>query len=62
MDCGKSCTHLDNRLRLKAEVVGKPMREIITGNNFAMPSCVNIQNYHVMNEVVVDRGPSSYAI
>ena len=62
MDSGKSCTHLDNRLRLKAEVVGKPMREIITGNNFSMPSCVNIQNYHVMNEVVVDRGPSSYAI
>lgn len=62
MDCGKSCTHLDNRLRLKAEVIGKPLRQIISGNDFSKPTSVNIQNYHVMNEVVVDRGPSSYAI
>lgn len=26
MDCGSSCIYLDNRLRLKAEVLGKPMR------------------------------------
>lgn len=62
MDCGSHGTHLDNRLRLKAEVVGKPMRQIISGNDFANPKSVKIQNYHVINEVVVDRGPSSYAI
>lgn len=62
MDCGKCCIHMDNRLRLKAEVVGKPIRNIISDNDFSKLTPVNIQNYHVVNEVVVDRGPSSYAI
>lgn len=53
---------MDNRLRLKAEVVGKPIRNIISDNDFSKLTPVNIQNYHVVNEVVVDRGPSSYAI
>jgi NAD+ kinase len=56
------CLYLDNRLRLKASIPSNPMREIISGNDFKNTTKAKILNYHVMNEIVVDRGPSSYAI
>lgn len=62
MKCNKRCIHLDNRLRIKVDVPANPLRQVIRGNNFSETTTVKIENYHIMNEVVVDRGPSSYAI
>ena len=54
--------HLDSRMRLKANVPQKPMRDIYRGNDFTVSDQLLVQNYHVLNEVVIDRGPSPYAI
>ena len=54
--------HLDNRLRLKCGVIGDPMRDVFRGNNFNDPEKMNIQDFHVINEVVIDRGPSPYSL
>ena len=58
----KSKLHLDNRLRLKADVLNKPERKVYTGGGFDNAKTMMIKDYHVLNEVVIDRGPSSYAI
>jgi len=49
-------------MRLKASVLDKPMRNIFKGNDLYQSQQLEIDEYHVMNEVVVDRGPSPYAI
>ncbi len=54
--------HLDTRMRLKASVLDKPMRNVFKGNDLYQSQLQEIYEYHVMNEVVVDRGPSPYAI
>ena len=54
--------HLDNRLRLKVGVKGNPIRDVFVGNSILDSTKMKIEDYHVMNEVVIDRGPSSYAI
>jgi len=54
--------HLDTRIRLKASVLDKPMRNVFKGNDLYQSQQQEIYEYHVMNEVVVDRGPSPYAI
>jgi NAD+ kinase len=54
--------HLDNRLRLSCEVLGNPLRDIFRGNNFIESEKMNIEDFHIVNEVVVDRGPSPYSL
>lgn len=54
--------HLDNRLRLKCGVIGDPYREVFKGNNMDEPETIKIQDFHVINEVVIDRGPSPYSL
>lgn len=49
-------------MRLKASVLDKPMRNVFKGNDLYQFHKQEIYEYHVMNEVVVDRGPSPYAI
>lgn len=54
--------NLDERLRLKLSVPINPIREIYRGNDL-MPSCsTNVEGYHILNELVIDRGPSPFAI
>lgn len=54
--------NLDERLRLKLNVPVDPEREIYRGNDLK-PSCkTNVEGYHILNELVIDRGPSPYAI
>jgi NAD+ kinase len=54
--------HLDNRLRLSCEVVGNPERDIFRGNNFTDSEKMRIKDFHIVNEVVIDRGPSPYSL
>lgn len=59
----KDCKlHLDNRLRLKVGVDGNPLRKVFRGNDLNKYESMMIQGFHVINEIVVDRGPSPYAI
>ena len=60
--CDNCKLHLDNRLRLKASVPEKPNRLIYRGNTNISNETMEISDYHVMNEVVIDRGWSPYAI
>ena len=54
--------HLDNRLRLSCEVVGNLVRDIFRGNNFTDSEKMRIKDFHIVNEVVIDRGPSPYSL
>ena len=54
--------HLDNRLRLKVDVEPNPMRQVFRGNDLTKSEPMSVRNFHITNEVVVDRGPSPYAI
>ena len=54
--------HLDNRLRLKCEVLGQDKREVYRGNNFTQSETMSIKDFHVINEIVIDRGPSPYSL
>ena len=54
--------HLDNRLRLSCEVLDNPIRDIFRGNNFIESEKMKIKDFHIVNEVVVDRGPSPYSL
>lgn len=54
--------NLDERLRLRVAVPGQPERDIYRGNDLT-PTCrMTVDGYHILNELVVDRGPSPYAI
>ena len=51
---------MDDRLRLKVNVPGNPIRKIYRGNTMDWANAGNdeeIVDYHILNEVVVDRGP-----
>ena len=54
--------NLDERLRLKCSLPNNPEREIYRGNDMKPTLKMNLTGYHVLNEVVADRGPSPYAI
>ena len=54
--------HLDNRLRLKCGVEGDPVKQVYKGNNYIDYEELMISNFHVINEVVIDRGPSPYSL
>lgn len=53
---------LDIRTRLKITVEGNPLRKVYKGGQLANFEELLIENYHVVNEVVLDRGPSPYCI
>jgi NAD kinase len=53
---------LDIRSRLKISVEGNPVRKIYKGGQLTQFEEINISDYHVVNEVVIDRGPSPYCI
>lgn len=54
--------NLDERLRLRVGVPTEPERDIYRGNDLT-PTCkMTVDGYHILNELVVDRGPSPYAI
>lgn len=54
--------HFDNRLRLKVTVPGDQKQRVYKGNNLQSYEEMAIKEYHVLNEVVIDRGPSPFAI
>ena len=54
--------HLDNRLRLKCGVPNQPQRKVYRGNDLVNYQMMDIDNFHIINEIVVDRGPSSTSI
>lgn len=60
--CHDCKVHLDNRLRLKCGVKGKPERQVYRGNNMKVPEFMLVKDFHIINEIVIDRGPSPYAI
>jgi NAD kinase len=51
-------------MRLKVNIVdeSKRIRTVFKGISFDEYEMVEIRDYHVINEVVVDRGPSPYSI
>lgn len=58
--------HLDNRLRLRCEVVPpddrEPIKQVYKGNNYVDYEEIVMTNFHCINEVVIDRGPSPYSL
>ena len=59
---GDKNLNLDERLRLKVGLPIQPEREIYRGNDLT-PTCkMTVDGYHILNELVIDRGPSPYAI
>jgi NAD kinase len=55
---------LDLRMRLKVNIADetKRMRKVFKGISFDEFEELEIKDYHVINEVVIDRGPSPYSI
>jgi NAD+ kinase len=42
--------------------LGEPYREVFKGNNFLNPERMYIKDFHIINELVIDRGPSPYSL
>ena len=49
-------------MRLKVEVLEKPLRKVFKGHEFNHYEDMLIKDYHIINEVAIDRGPSPFAI
>ena len=59
---GEMCKlHVENRLRLKIKM-SNPIRDVFRGNQLKDSVKMTVDNFHVINEIVVDRGPSPYAV
>lgn len=58
----KKNPNIDLRMRLAVDVPNNPVRKVFKGGDFNNFEDMLIKNYHVLNEVVIDRGPSPYAI
>lgn len=52
----------DKRVRLTVQVNDKHLRRVFQGGNLYDAEEINIDDFHIMNEVVIDRGPSPYSI
>ena len=54
---------LDKRIRLKVTMGEgcEKTREVFRGDNLQNSSPLSLESFHVLNEVVVDRGPSPYS-
>ena len=48
---------LDTRFRLKTWIEDKPERLVFRGNNLTEGTKMSIDGFHILNEVVIDRGP-----
>jgi NAD+ kinase len=59
--CPKCRLHLDHRLRLKV-TAESGMKKVYRGNNLSDSEQMMVQDFHIINEIVVDRGPSPYSI
>ena len=55
---------LENRLRLKVNVGPDTpkMKQIFRGDQLERSEAIMLENVHVVNEVVIDRGPSPYTV
>lgn len=53
---------LDVRTRLRITVLDKPLRKVYKGGQLENFVEMMIKKYHVVNEIVLDRGPSPYSI
>ena len=56
---------MDLRMRLKVNMGGEDeekLRQIYKGTSFNEFDNFVLSDYHVINEVVIDRGPSPYSI
>ena len=63
MNDEKKDPSLDIRTRLKISVEGgNPVRKVYKGGQLENFEEIKIENYHVVNEVVLDRGPSPYCV
>ena len=49
-------------MRLKVNVGPDNMRKIFRGNELEKFSLEKVEDFHVMNEIVLDRGPSPYSV
>ena len=49
--------NLDTRFRLKTWVPDKPERLIFSGNNLKEGKKMMVDGFHILNEVLIDRGP-----
>lgn len=49
-------------MRLSTTVVEQPLRKIFLGNDLQNPIERKVEDFNVLNEVVIDRGPSPYSI
>ena len=43
-------------MRLKLNILNNPLREIYLGNNIQNSVKKEIKDYHILNEIVIDRG------
>lgn len=54
---------LDSRLRLRVNMgTGNNLRKVFRGDQLEKAVDFELQNFHVLNEIVVDRGPSPYSV
>ena len=56
--------NIDERFRLKLELPEgmKHDRDIYKGNDLKPSYVTNVQGYHILNELMIDRGPSPFGI
>ena len=54
--------NLDTRLSLKVNVGPDKKRKMYRGNELTNYSVEKVEDFHVMNEIVLDRGPSPYSV
>lgn len=63
---GKKSEHLgiDSRLRLRVSMGPgcNPVRKVFRGDQLDKTTDLTVDNFHVVNEIVIDRGPSPYAV
>jgi NAD kinase len=61
-DIDKDDLSLDIRTRLKINVEGNPLRKVYRGGQLENFEEVLIKDFHIVNEIVLDRGPSPYCV
>lgn len=57
----KEDPNLDLRMRLTVEVEKDPLKKVFKGGQMQSYEEMMITDYHVINDVVIDRGPSPNA-
>ena len=53
---------LDTRFRLRTWMEKDPVRDVFRGNNLTQSNKMTIDGFHILNEVVIDRGPFPVSI